>query len=74
MSTERDEDREPQLLPCPFCGSTNLHVSFHRLYGRVECQGCEAFLPLPEKSPEMQAAHWNRRSTATTSSGDGKGE
>jgi hypothetical protein len=57
---------EADLLPCPFCGSRNLNPHFHRHFGQVECMDCGCQLPLPEKSPETQAACWNRRSPVPT--------
>lgn len=49
------------LLPCPFCGETDLVADFHRLHGSIECKNCGCTVPLPEKSPEIQALRWNRR-------------
>ena len=55
-------DREAvALLPCPFCGETDLAADFHRLHGSIECKNCGCTVPLPEKSPEIQALRWNRR-------------
>jgi len=56
-----------ELLPCPFCGNTVLHVSrFYYLTGpayyKVVCQtnGCGA--AGPETTPESNAiAKWNAR-------------
>lgn len=52
-----------KLLPCPFCGGTDLEATFHYFNGAIACQSCEATLPLPTKSPETQAAAWNRRAS-----------
>ena len=50
-----------ELAPCPFCGEADLNANFHRLRGYIECNNCGCTVPLPEKSPEIQALRWNRR-------------
>jgi hypothetical protein len=47
-----------QLLPCPFCGSTD--VMQGRL--RVQCNNCTALGPIYDEGSGKNA-HWNRRSS-----------
>lgn len=49
------------LLPCPFCGSSDLWTDFSHHDGSIDCRNCGASLPIPTKSPETQAAAWNTR-------------
>ena len=54
----------PELLPCPFCGGTNLE--FH-LYpggcpdGFIQCSDCTTCGPESEATHEAAAASWNAR-------------
>jgi Lar family restriction alleviation protein len=75
MSTERDEDK---LLPCPFCGC---HAVKFESYSdgrhereRIKCEDCPGGMDFYSSTHQQAINAWNRRSTATTSSGDGKGE
>lgn len=52
----------PKLLPCPFCGCTNVR-SFH-VFGsgryRIDCNACNG--GFEANDPERAIALWNRRS------------
>jgi transcription elongation factor Elf1 len=56
-----------ELLPCPFCGSTNLRFEFSGSQGYIECNECGTEGPCDEKAADpicdMDAAYlaWNRR-------------
>lgn len=50
------------LLPCPFCGGTDLHIEGDNasdVWG-VECNGCDASGPRVAPSPDAAAEAWNR--------------
>lgn len=50
-----------KLLPCPFCGSSDLAVM--ELLGRglrIECEGCGAYSPVIKDGPALLIA-WNTR-------------
>ncbi len=50
------------LLPCPFCGSTNLYYEHERPQGYICCSDCGAEGPcygLPADKTGLQA--WNSR-------------
>ena len=55
------------LLPCPFCGSTNLRFEFSGSQGYIECNECGTQGPCDEQAADpicdMGAAYeaWNRR-------------
>jgi hypothetical protein len=55
------------LLPCPFCGSTNLRYEFAGSQGYIECNDCGTAGPGDERAADpicdMDAAYlaWNRR-------------
>ena len=55
------------LLPCPFCGSTNLRFEFSGSQGYIECNKCGTEGPCDEQAADpicdMDAAYlaWNRR-------------
>lgn len=54
----------PRMLPCPFCGGTNLGVCLHGLY--VICFDCDCHGAWSEGADEGRAvAAWNRRVEAT---------
>lgn len=52
-----EQNKDAELLPCPFCGSTDLEVhgkpGILNAHDDVGCNGCNAFTPAPT---------WNRRS------------
>lgn len=55
------------LLPCPFCGSTNLRYVFTGSQGYIECNECGTEGPCDERAAdprcdiEAAQAAWNRR-------------
>ena len=57
------------LLPCPFCGSTNLRSEFSGSQGYIECNECGTQGPCDERAADpicdYDAAYaaWNRRAT-----------
>ena len=57
------------LLPCPFCGSTNLRHEFAGSQGFIECNECGTAGPCDERAAdpicdfEAAVAAWNRRPT-----------
>lgn len=53
------ENKEIDLLPCPFCGGEALNV-----VQWVECDSCGAFGPTTE--PYGDLSNWNRRTPAIT--------
>jgi hypothetical protein len=59
------------LLPCPFCGSSNLRYEFCGSHGYIECNECGAQGPCDELAADpicdIQAADaaWNRRAVLT---------
>lgn len=75
MTDARNTSRERELLPCPFCGGTDIDAldvsgEFH-----VFCHDCEAFSatfdgatdekgPNAERARENAVAAWNRRPDA----------
>lgn len=50
-----------ELLPCPFCGSTNVAMTLSAAYW-VRCLECEAEGPPHEDAEAEAAAAWNLRS------------
>jgi transcription initiation factor TFIIIB Brf1 subunit/transcription initiation factor TFIIB len=56
-------DDTKDLMPCPFCGGTDLYADLVCIGGRIECNYCGCVLQLPEKSPDTQVISWNTRST-----------
>lgn len=75
MTSAKDSQELGGLLPCPFCGGTNL-VSEKAIYGyghSIGCDDCSASLwsdaepPLNSKVQAREA--WNRRSPFAPSSG-----
>lgn len=58
------------LLPCPFCGSTNLRHEFAGSQGFIECNECGTVGPCDERAADpicdYDAAYaaWNRRAAA----------
>ena len=63
------------LLPCPFCGSTNLRHEFAGSQGFIECNECGTVGPCDERAAdpicdiEAAADAWNRRPTALAADG-----
>ncbi len=63
MTTPREAKLVPvELLPCPFCGSSDLTIfeagpTFH---ARIKCKPCNLYLPLT-------AEEWNRRAPLANS-------
>jgi hypothetical protein len=61
------------LLPCPFCGSSNLRYEFCGSQGYIECNECGAQGPCDERaadpicSIEAAEAAWNRRAALAQS-------
>lgn len=53
-----------QVLPCPFCGSSDLRPEGQRLQASVECLSCGAEGQICRTLPEAITA-WNTRHTAT---------
>jgi len=51
---------EAELLPCPFCGSRNLHVH-DSVSSYVECNDCHAEGPWNDGSLVEALAAWNTR-------------
>jgi Lar family restriction alleviation protein len=53
------------LLPCPFCGSTNvgLHPYDNDTWGKIECKACGSS-GTPCSSVDTINAAWNRRVAA----------
>lgn len=55
------------LLPCPFCGSTNLRHEFSGSQGYIECNECGTQGPCDERAADpicdqdAGCAAWNRR-------------
>lgn len=55
------------LLPCPFCGSTNLRYEFAGSQGYIQCDECGTEGPCDERAADphcdIEAAEgaWNRR-------------
>jgi Lar family restriction alleviation protein len=50
-----------ELLPCPFCGSDDLHSTGNGVYSSyIECNGCGASGPAADHADNEQAL-WNRR-------------
>lgn len=63
MAALRKKLDEPELLPCPFCGSTDLGIEtnmYTRRY-RVNCNDCGAVASCGD-TKEKSAIIWNRRS------------
>lgn len=58
------------LLPCPFCGSTNLRYEFAGSQGYIQCDECGTQGPCDERAADphcdIEAAEgaWNRRLAA----------
>lgn len=58
---------EVDLLPCPFCGSTNLYYDFTCSQGFIRCGECECTGPCDDEAADpicsVDAAYatWNRR-------------
>lgn len=58
---------EATLLPCPFCGSINLHYDFTCSQGFIRCGECECTGPCAVEAADpvcsIDAAYvaWNRR-------------
>jgi hypothetical protein len=57
--TRPASQRKVRLLPCPFCGSTDLHLGL----SFVECNECRAYGPNCELYETPEHA-WNRRASA----------
>lgn len=53
-----------ELLPCPFCGSSNVAMTLSTAYW-VCCLECEADGPPHEDAEAEAVAAWNRRAAAT---------
>ena len=59
------------LLPCPFCGSTNLRYEFAGSQGYICCDDCGTQGPCDEQAADPTCDHdaayaaWNRRDPAT---------
>jgi Lar family restriction alleviation protein len=54
------------LLPCPFCGSTNISEVEGRTYkwSKMQCNDCEASSGEMRRSePNAAAIEWNTRET-----------
>lgn len=55
------------LLPCPFCGSTNLRYEFAGSQGYIECNECGTEGPCDERAADPYCDYdaacdaWNRR-------------
>lgn len=55
------------LLPCPFCGGTDLRPFVDQAVGMsdshgIQCNGCDCAITGPERdTPEAAIAAWNRR-------------
>jgi Lar family restriction alleviation protein len=68
------EKLSQQLLPCPFCGSTN--VKLDNLVDAddffVSCGNCE-IQQIANYSPETAIARWNRRNAAAPQKGETNG-
>lgn len=63
LVTNEDEGTQTEMLPCPWCGSTNLQATDDK---RVHCKSCDALGPSPvdKKSFINQndaIARWNAR-------------
>lgn len=56
----------PELKPCPFCGSTDIHQVLiglgHEDEGYQECEGCGASGPV-KMGVAAQVKAWNRRAS-----------
>jgi len=53
----------PELLPCPFCGSTDIDFFYGESFIFPSCHSC--FAMGPNCPQELSAAEaWNRRVTA----------
>lgn len=68
------------LLPCPFCGSTNLRYDFAGSQGYIECNECGTEGPCDEQAADphcdIEAAYdtWNRRATLAKPAPPAEGE
>lgn len=57
------EVHEPEFLPCPFCGGTDLHMQrVGRISSAVACAPCQTNGPWCRSDAEARAA-WNRRTS-----------
>ena len=50
-----------ELKPCPFCGSTEVDISFLYCRRRAYCMKCYAQGPISYESRESAIESWNRR-------------
>ena len=52
---------DPEILPCPFCGSSDVAIESgdNGKQWWVECRCCDAEGPLSELSELVAAASWN---------------
>lgn len=52
-----------KLLPCPFCGSTNVNLLIKEgpLFKWVACMDCNAQGPIEFGNEEKAISAWNRR-------------
>ena len=52
----------PELLPCPFCGATNIEPDYMNTPFGLECKSCGASGPPDSyQDPDEAAAAWNTR-------------
>ena len=55
---------EGELKPCPFCGGEAMHDSFWDGFfqmDQIECPHCNVIMNVPEQTPAIAIAAWNRR-------------
>lgn len=51
------KQKAQELLPCPFCGNTEIKETYYADSGQTGCQVCEIFMPIKI---------WNTRSDLAT--------
>lgn len=54
------ESNKPELLPCPFCQTTDLSIFDQRGIAWIQCNACDADGSAKDDLPEAVAA-WNNR-------------
>lgn len=61
----------PKLLPCPFCGSSNVGFSEIDDYSFVICNGCGCGVTSTDTYPELDpVSAWNSRSVVVVDSSE----